>query len=151
VEVGSANAADAMTQLTGLAASVIADPDGIICEANIESAPQEKRAWLRERLGKKVCSVVSDAALEKLGAKPDQEDFSPSVPFVACMSAALVVSEAVLSLMEPGRLQVSKFIFDMLQGPHNGVHLCEMAKRTCDCTSRFDVISQWKSQMSHPA
>lgn len=151
VEPGGAQPAHTAAHLCGLAVSRIADPDEVITEEDIELAPPEKQAWLRERTGKKVCSVVSEATLKALGAEPGQKDFSPSVPFVACMSAALMVSEAVLCLMAPGRGKVSKFTFDMLQGPQNGFHLREVAKPTCDCVKRFDTITRWRAQFNHAA
>ena len=63
--------------------------DRALTDADIARAVPGKRSWLNEqrRLGKTICSVITDARLAALGVKV-AEDFSPSVPFVATASAA---------------------------------------------------------------
>lgn len=133
------------SELTGLSRSRITDPDAPITDEDIAVAPEHKQAWLRERIGQKTCSVISEAALQSLRDTEDSEGFSPSAPFVACMSAALVVARAVASLIEPDRATGSRFTFDILHGPANGFELHEAAKPTCDCTNRAGIINHWRA------
>lgn len=130
---------------SGLSFARLANPDATITEEDISMAPPEKKAWLRARLGKTTCSVVSEATIAALAGNSGDKDFSPSVPFVACMSAALVMARAVRALMEPDRPISSRFTFDMLQGPANGLVLNESAKPTCVCTHRAAVINRWRT------
>lgn len=138
------------TEATGLSRARVTNPDAPITEKDIAVAPAEKQSWLRARIGQKTCSVVSEATVQALRDSDDSVDFSPSVPFVACMSAALVVSRAVAALLEPGRTVNSRFTFDMLQGPAIGLALNEVAKTNCDCTHRADVINHWRKLRGTP-
>lgn len=133
---------------TGLSRARITDVDALITEKDVELAPPEKRPWLLERIGKKTCSVVSEATMQALSDVDNGKGFSPSVPFVACMSAALVVARAVAAQMEPGRVMSPFFTFDMLQGPANGFALNEPAKATCECVRRAVLINRWKAERS---
>lgn len=150
-ESGSTNPQRVAAEASGLGVDRIANPDDAISEEDVALAPAEKQDWLRERIGKKICSVASEATMKLLGSHRRRENFSPSVPFVACMSAAFVVGRAVQMLTDPGRNITSKFIFDMLQGPENGMTLQELAAAKCDCVRRADIIDKWRLQRERSA
>ena len=135
-------------EVTGLSHARITDADALITEEDVELAPVDKQPWLRERIGKKTCSVVSEATIQALSDVDSGKEFSPSVPFVACMSATLVVARALAAQMETGRAMSSFFTFDMLQGPANGFVLNEPAKASCECVGRAGVINRWKAERS---
>ena len=71
------------------------DAEGIVTEADVDSAPAERQEWLRERIGQKVCSVVSEGVARQISMDEQRKGFAPSVPFVATMSACMVVGELV--------------------------------------------------------
>lgn len=144
VEPSFADPSRIAADATGLSVGRAANPDSYVTEDDVDAAPKEKQPWLKERIGHKVCSVVSEATIQMLGGS-DREGFSPSVPFVACMSAALVVARAVRVLTTPQYVE-SKFVFDMLQGPANGIKLAERAKHTCECSARTEIIGSWRAK-----
>lgn len=135
-------------EMTGLDVSAVTRPEESLEERHVIAARPERQKWLRERLGRKICSIVSEAAIEALVVTPAEAVFSPSVPFVACMSAALVVGRAIRTMLHPDDHSSSAFTFDMLQGPENGFALSERARPGCDCTRRLATINLWREQRS---
>jgi hypothetical protein len=104
------------SKLTGLPIDALADLGRKLTDADLERATEEKRAWLSEcvKQGKTVCSVISEAALtSKLGVEVEN-NFRPSVPFVATASAAMVVAEAIKAIIFPTSKTASKFQIDSL-------------------------------------
>jgi hypothetical protein len=130
----------------GLPVQLTRDPEAVITDADIESAPEEKRQFLRDNRGKKVCSVVSAAAIKALSDSAD--DFSPSVPFVACASAALMITAAIQWLSGDAEQMPKRFFFDILQGPSAGDEIAERAKNSCQCQQRKKTIDAWRTQVS---
>ena len=52
---------------TGLPAGLTNDPDALVTEDVIAAGPAERRSWLRSHLGKRICSITSEAVTKFLG------------------------------------------------------------------------------------
>ncbi|MBI3894360.1 MAG: hypothetical protein HY313_00365 [Acidobacteria bacterium] len=133
-------------ELTGLRPERLASPEDVIRSEDVEAAPSERREQLQRNVGKKICSVVSEAAIKSISSAGARNRFSPSVPFVACASAALVFSKALRLLLEGRDDAPPRFVFDILTGPAGGVELFEKAKATCDCVRRASIIERWRQE-----
>ena len=125
---------------TGLRESRLDDPESEISEEDVAFAPDDKKNWLRNRIGKKICSVVSEATIEQISHEKQAAGFRPSVPFVACLSACMVTAELTRHAMKEKELLETGFQFDSLIGPHFGKPMAHSRKFTCMCTQRKDVI-----------
>jgi len=123
-------------EATGLRPERLADPLTVITEADIEASPLEKREWLRERKGKQVCSVVSEGMLALLSGEAQSAGFEPSVPFVACLSSCMIVSELVRYLQGVPQILETGFQFDVMVGPENGQRKAHSRKPDCMCVTR---------------
>jgi hypothetical protein len=121
---------------TGLHAARIAEPSAVVGTADIDGAPADRREWLRSRHGKPICSVVSEGVLAALSAESQTEGFEPSAPFVACLSACMVVGEMVRHCAGWRPVLETGFQFDSLVGPQNGLFKAHMRKADCECVSR---------------
>lgn len=132
------------TQLTGLSEDIVRDPNAVITDDDIRRAPIEKRELLIANRGRKVCSVVSEESIKALSK--EAKGFSPSVPFVACASAALMLTAVVQWLSGNAAAMPKRYYFDILQGPVSGDELAELAKRTCQCQQREALINIWRTQ-----
>jgi hypothetical protein len=128
--------------LTGISEERIQDASAIIDTSDVEAAPETRKAWLRARIGKDVCSVVSDAELEKLATDKQDPQFRPSVPFVACLSSAMMITELVRYLGNAPQELATGFQYDVLVGPHNGIRKNHERKRTCLCVTHRTLIDQ---------
>lgn len=121
---------------TGLRLGRLANPLSVVDETDVEAAPEELKGWLRLREGKQVCSVVSEAVLAGLSAEAQKEGFEPSAPFVACLSACMMVTEMVRFSLGWASPLHTGFQFDSLVGPQNGMLKIHSRKRDCECYTR---------------
>lgn len=128
------------SKLTGLRKSRLADQESLISEEDIIFALPEKKEWLRKQLGQQLCSVVSKATIERISQEKHNENFRPSVPFVACLSACMVVAELIRYLSKEMQVLESGFQFDVLRGPLNGLRKAHRRKQTCICVQRANNI-----------
>lgn len=138
--------------LTGLSQDALNNPHQVLSVAHIQTAAPDKQAWLREqvRIGKTVCSVVSEAALSALGVDAPA-GFRPSVPFVATAASALVVAEMVKALQFNDREFPQTFTMGSLfLGPRSAVRLNRPAKPSCVGVARRDQILAAKSRRAIP-
>jgi hypothetical protein len=130
------------SEFTGLAENRLADPMSVVSEADVADAPDEKKEWLRDRIGHQICSVMSEAELAKLTQEQFEERFEPSVPFVASLSAVMVVTELVRYLGGSPPVLETGFQFDVLVGPHNGIRKAHSRKQNCLCVTRKTLIQK---------
>ena len=121
---------------TGLRPERIGDPSATVEEEDIQNAPAERKDWLRSKRGKLVCSIVSEAVLAALSAENQHRGFEPSVPFVACLSACMVVTELVRHCAGWTPVLETGYQFDSLVGPQNGMFKAHERKVDCECVSR---------------
>src|SRR5207249_1920154 len=78
---------------TGLSIEQLKDPEKLLSEDQVSAASPEAQAWLRTQIGKPICSIVGEAKARRLSSGAVRAGFAPSVPFVATMSACMVVGE----------------------------------------------------------
>jgi molybdopterin/thiamine biosynthesis adenylyltransferase len=129
------------SELTGLTEERLRETTSRITEDDVRTAPVAKRQWLRKQIGKEICSVVSEATIEKLSRELQQKEFEPSVPFVACLSSCIIVTELIRHTLQWPRVLETGFQFDVLVGPQRGIRKAHLRKRSCICVQRNHIIN----------
>ena len=119
--------------------------DSHLSEDDVLAAPGTKRELLRPHIGKPICSVVEAAMALKLSEERQRAYFEPSVPFVACFSACMVVSELVAHIARWPSVLEPRFQFDFLRGPGYGQLLPQERRDTCLCR-RTSVIEKIRAR-----
>ena len=130
---------------TGLShASLDSDHGRQLNELDVTQAEESQRPWLRDQVakGKTVCATITDTKSRSLGLNLEN-GFSPSVPFVATASAALVVAQALKALAYPHaeftqRFQIESFFI----GPDASVGVLTPADPGCICVTHRTIIDQ---------
>ena len=133
---------EVQAELTGLPAELIA-ADQQITEDHVAVAPEDKKDFLKSQVGKKAHGVACAKAIEmkEMFAESNKDGFAPSVPFVATMTAVLVMAEVVRRLMDLASVP-RRFQFDVLVGPQRGLKLNEKANPGCRCQKRQGPIEK---------
>jgi molybdopterin/thiamine biosynthesis adenylyltransferase len=126
-------------EATGLSRDRVQEPDSLVTEADVEAAPQEKRDALRSSIGHPVCSVVQQAVAQQISLEQQEQNFEPSVPFVACFSACMVMTEALVYLCGWDTKLEPRFQFDFLTGPSYGQYLPQARRTDCVCARRRNI------------
>jgi hypothetical protein len=144
----SASAVEEAKLITGLTAERLQNQTLLLSNYDVEHAPDEKQEWLRARIGRSICSIVSEAELEKLSKEKFEDQFRPSVPFVACLSAVMVMTEFLRYLMKEPPALATGFQFDVLVGPHNGIKKEHSRKDSCLCVTRQPLIEKLRRKRS---
>ncbi|MCW5667826.1 MAG: ThiF family adenylyltransferase [Piscinibacter sp.] len=133
------------SKATGLSIeSLSTDLNRQLTEQDILQAQPLQRDWLRSQLtqGKTICATISEAQSRTLGLMTE-DGFSPSVPFVATASAALVVAQALKSLFFPGSNFTQRFQMESLfLGPEASVGVLTRADLTCECVVHRRLIEK---------
>lgn len=140
------------SRTTGLSQAMLeavaqAPGDVLLSEEHLVDASPEKAAWLRARLGKPVCSILEEASA--IAGEAVRAGFRPSVPFVATMSACLMMTELV-RYITTGRVRPEpRFQFHMLIGPPTGEFYDEKRGQNCECVRRARNIDKVRSRRAH--
>lgn len=134
---------------TGLPENIANDPDAIVTDEVIAAADAEKRPWLEQHRGKRICSITSEAVLKFLSAESQRERFAPAVPFVSCFSACMIVTELFRYLTAGTNLPAPRFQLNLLWGPGRGVHFEENSREDCFCATRAANIDRVRSARGH--
>jgi molybdopterin/thiamine biosynthesis adenylyltransferase len=124
---------------TGLSILRVTQPDGIVTIDDVATAPEHKKDYLREHIGKQICSVVSEAVIQKISREQQLRGFEPSVPFVASFSACMVVAEAIAWAAKWSTALEPRFQFDFLRGPIHGELYPQCRRAECLCTRRRNI------------
>lgn len=132
------------SRATGLDERFVDDNEAVITQQHVDAAPEEKKTWLAARIGQKVCSVVSEAMAQMLSADPQKRVFAPSVPFVACFSACMVVTELVRYLSKGRTYPKPRYQLNLLWGPQRGTDYPESRRPDCFCVERRQAIDTVK-------
>lgn len=127
---------------TGLSPARTQEAEDIVSEADVRAALSEKQAWLRDRIGRPICSVVQEAVAQQLSDERQREGFEPSIPFVACLSASMVVGELVKAAAGWVSPLDQRFQFDVLRGPACGFALGQVRRPDCMCVTRRGNIEK---------
>jgi hypothetical protein len=134
----------AQAKATGLSfESLHGDPGRLLTEADIEEADEAHKPWLREQLqkGRTICSTIAEGQARAALGVQLAAGFKPSVPFVATASAALVVAQALRSLLYPQSRFVQLFqMANLFLGPHASAGVLTPADARCECTTQRSVI-----------
>ncbi len=124
------------SRATGLTAARVQQGLEVVTDEDVQNAPSNKQEWLRSRKDHQICSVVQEAEAQEVSLDRQREGFEPSVPFVACLSACMVVSELAKSIAGwPSSLQ-PRFQLDALRGPAYGQQVQQERRRDCICVTR---------------
>lgn len=126
------------------------DPGMVITEQDVGAAPQEKREFLRTRIGKTGCSVLSE--LERFSdQQSSQLPIEPAVSFVSMNAGILVAGELIkwISGMESplqGLFQIDSMfpLANSLLQPIDRVATCYCAvheKQICEYRARLKLAS----------
>jgi hypothetical protein len=134
----------AAARVTGLSVVSVTNQDRPLTEADIQAAAPEKRDSLRAKLGKKICSIVSEEIARSMSEGQVDEGFSPSVPFAACFSACMMVTELVRYLTD-GKVRIRpSFQMSMLRGPETGQRLNDCRHADCYCVRYGEHIDNYR-------
>ncbi|TGQ16525.1 MULTISPECIES: ThiF family adenylyltransferase [unclassified Mesorhizobium] len=127
-------------RLTGLSVAALRQASRALSRQDVADAEPEKRNWLIGQIGKPICSVF-EAARQFAGGDV-AADFRPSVPFVATMSASMMVTELVRYLTTGNVGVEPRFFFSVLWGPQQGAHYPEDRHDDCQCSMRAHLIER---------
>jgi hypothetical protein len=141
------NAADVQSEATGLSPKRLTELNDMITEADVNSVSPERRDFLRSRVGQPLCSVVQEAIAQKISQEQQAEGFEPSVPFVACFSACMVISEVVAHICGWRSILEPRFQFDFLLGPAYGQELSQRRRTDCICARHKNIEGLRKARM----
>lgn len=141
-----ASATKVQSELTGLPEARLGNLLDVITEDDLEHASPEKRVFLAKNIGKQICALLSEAEIEKITKQPSKQGFQPSVPFVACLSACMVVTELVRTIRRDTSALETGFQFDVLVGPQNGIRKSHARKKSCICVDRREVIEKLRAR-----
>lgn len=132
------------SRATGLSEDRSRQALSLVTEADVEAAPSEKKDWLRARIGRQICSVVSEGVTRDLSEDRQREGFEPSVPFVACLSSCMVVGELIKAACGWPTPLEPRFQFDVLRGPASGEQYPQGRRSECVCSSRRPNIEDFR-------
>lgn len=127
------------SKTTGLALDRLADPSAIVSQSDVENAPPERKEFLQARVGHTFCSVIQEGLGQWISEEQQREGFEPSVPFVACFSACMVMSEVVAYICGWRSELAPRFQFDFLMGPAHGQMLPQGRRVQCVCARRKNI------------
>ncbi|WP_165488698.1 MULTISPECIES: ThiF family adenylyltransferase [Dyella] len=135
--------------LTGLDIRALIEPGRQLTAEDLESAAPDKRERLRKQMseGKTICSIVSEAAMARLGVNLDAE-FRPSVPFVATAAASLVMAEFAKYLLNPSAAYHQTTVFGSLfLGATSSARINRAADPSCLCVIHRETILSSKVRL----
>jgi hypothetical protein len=143
-------AEEVQSRALGLPRERLDDLERQLSDEDVAAASVSQRPWLLERRGKPICSILPEAVARLLSQENCPGQFAPSAPFVACMSAALVVAELVKFLLGiPSPLE-PQFQFDVLQGPARGQMFPRSRNPECSCVRRRGVVERLRGDVDCP-
>jgi molybdopterin/thiamine biosynthesis adenylyltransferase len=134
------------SRATGLSQSRVQQAEATVTEEDVRAAPTDQLEWLRERLGRPICSVVQEGVAHQISQEGQRRGFAPSVPFVACLSACMVVGELVKVAAGWTTSLETRFQFDALRGPAYGEMVPQEKRRDCECATRAGNIVTWRQR-----
>jgi hypothetical protein len=129
---------------TGLRRERVEEADSLVTVQDVAQAPKERREWLRDRIGRPVCSVIEEGVADELSQNRQRAEFRPAVPFVAAMSAAMVVGEVVRRAMGLSSPLEPRYQLDLLQGPEHGQLVPQSRNINCECVVRRVNIDRFR-------
>jgi len=135
----SVPAEELQREATGLSHKRLDGADLVLAQADVDQAPTEKQEFLRSRIGRPICSVVQEAMAQNISEERQGKAFEPSVPFVACFSACMVIAETVAHICGWPSILEPRFQFDFLTGPAYGQEVPQTRRTDCICARRRNI------------
>ena len=124
------------SRATGLRLERVHNEDDVVNDQDVLIAPDNMKAWLKERKGQKICSVIQEGVVQHISNDALRKDFEPSVPFVACLSACMVVAELVKYVHGWDSSVECRYQLDILTGPERGDFFPQERRKDCICVTR---------------
>jgi hypothetical protein len=120
----------------------------------LEWGDQEAVVWMRQIFPK---SEIRRVLLTEHRLSPKSAMFwalvykvQPSTPFVACLSACMMMGELTKYISRCESALDTGFQFDILVGPENGTRKAHERKATCICIERAALIDKMRvSRTTH--
>lgn len=132
------------SRATGLSETRAQEPFACVTREDVLAAPLPKQDWLEKRVGRPICSVIQEGIAQQLSESAVRPGFEPSTPFVAGLSASMVVGEFLKALCNWPTPLEPRFQFDILRGPAFGQALPQQRRVDCVCTTRVRNIERWR-------
>ncbi len=143
------------SQLTGLSLDSLTDMGRVLNDADVDRSAPEKREWVRQQAkdGKTVCSLISEATLATRLGVESSAGFKPSAPFVATAAAALVVAEAIKSILYPKAPITSMVqVASMFLGPELTTQkIGRPPSSSCQCVVHRNLIQRLHAKKGNKA
>lgn len=130
------NADEIASKATGLDLQRVKDAFEFVSDNDVVSAPENKKEFLRKNIGKQICSVIQDGVAQELSKEQQSAGFAPSVPFVACFSASMAISELIKVVTGASSNLEPRFQFDILRGLSLGEFVSQRRRKDCICVAR---------------
>jgi ThiF family protein len=131
---------------TGLAVETVRaalrDDGRVVTEAEVTAAPEQKRSLLKDRLGKRICSVLSELA--QLSEAPEAVPRAAAVSFVSMAAGALAAAELVKWAAELRSPLETLYQMDMFMPLQNAMLLPVEKTKSCDCNTRRREIERYR-------
>lgn len=134
------DSSELQSRATGLSMERVRHAMEPVLDEDVHTAPQEKQSWLRARIGHQICSVIQEGVANLISQERQREGFQPSVPFVACFSASMVIAELVKFIAGWTTPLEPRFQLDLLRGPASGLGFPQRRRRDCVCFAREQNI-----------
>lgn len=136
----------AQARATGLRLERVMNMFSEVSEEDVRIARPEKQAWLAERIGHQVCAVIREGIAREISEQEQDQRFQPSVPFVACFSASMMVTELVRASLNGASPLAPRYQLDILFGPLFGLDSPQGRRHDCTCvTHRANILRMRQS------
>lgn len=139
----TADATVIASRATGLSSTSLMNQESVLTQADIDQARPEMREWLAARKGTPVCSIVQEAVAHSMSSATIT--FAPSAPFVAGLSATMMVAELIKTVAGYAGQFTTSYQCDTLVGPHYGQWQMQLPTANCDCQTRRRNIEKFRS------
>jgi len=139
----------AASRVTGLQPERARNLLDVVTEADVLAAPRDMQDSLRRHIGRQICSVVAEAMAQRISLESQRSGFEPSIPFVACLSACMMVSELTKATLGWESRLETRFQWDSLFGPYRGEHFPQARRRDCLCVERGANIERLRDQRAN--
>ncbi|MBX9572174.1 MAG: ThiF family adenylyltransferase [Candidatus Obscuribacterales bacterium] len=142
--VKSSDADQVAAVATGLSVTRATQRHSNVTVDDVNAAPVAQREWLKQRIGKEICSVIQEGIASSISSESQPSTFAPAAPFVAGLSACMMVA-SLYRYLEAQAPEFNRFQFDALIGPAAGQHYKEVPKPGCVCQTRRTNIEAFRN------
>lgn len=122
--------------------AALGDAELVVTEADVMGAPKEKRSFLREQLGQRICSVLSELA--KLSTEPENVPQAATVSFVSMAAGTLAAAELVKWAADLSSALETMYNMDMFVSLENAMLLPWEKVTSCECHVRREANEKYR-------